>query len=294
MNGGGGLFVKKVGMKDWAYHRGKHSMKVLVTGKNGQIARCLADCADGYPALSMVFAARSGTDIRLDLEDEASVRLAVQTVQPDIIINAAAYTQVDKAEDEPEIAMQVNGIAPGILGEEAKKCGAVVIQISTDRVFDGTLDRPYFPTDKTNPIGSYGASKLKGEQAVSAATDEFIIVRVAWVYSSYGDNFYTKMMALAADRNQISVVDDQIGNPTQANDVARQLLCMCENLRGGDRSLLGSIQHFVGPDEMTRLDFARQIFADNKVDCVVKSTSTAKMATKAERPANSRLFKTIK
>ena len=114
-------------------------MKVLVTGKNGQLSRSLADCAEGHPALSLVFASRSETNVRLDLEDEASIRLAVQTVEPDIIINAAAYTQVDRAENEPDKAMQINGTAPGILAEEAKKCSAVIIQISTDYVFDGTL-----------------------------------------------------------------------------------------------------------------------------------------------------------
>lgn len=268
-------------------------MKVLVTGKNGQIARSLADCAEGHPALSLVFASRSDTDVRLDLEDEPSIRLAVQTVKPDIIINAAAYTQVDQAEDEPEKAMQINAIAPGILAEEANKYGAAIIQISTDYVFDGTLDRPYRPTDKTNPIGSYGVSKLRGEQTVRAATDDFIIIRTAWIYSSYGKNFYKRMLRLAVEDGKVSVVTDQIGNPTHAKDIAEGLLRICDKLRMGENQLLGTVQHLVGPEEMTRFDFAQQIFADNNLNCIVEPITTEQRPTKAMRPANSRLISTL-
>lgn len=231
--------------------------------------------------------------MRLDLEDEASLRAAVQAVKPDIIINTAAYTKVDQAEDEPQISMQVNGIAPGILAEEAKKCGATIIQISTDCVFDGRLNRPYRPSDETNPISTYGTSKLKGEVAVSNATDNFIIIRVAWVYSSYGQNFYTKMLALAKQKNQISVVTDQIGNPTHAKYIAKRLLSVCEKQRGGQKDLLGTIQHLAEPIEMTRFEFARQIFADNNLDCIVEPITSDKRPTKAKRPANSRLVSTI-
>ena len=272
-------------------------MKVLITGKHGQLARCLDDCAAKFPMLSLIFAARSGAEINLDLEAEASLRLAVQTVQPNVIINAAAYTQVDRAEDEPEAAMQINGVAPGILAEEANKCGAVIIQISTDYVFDGTSDHPYKPTDQTNPTSTYGASKLKGELAVSNATDDFITIRTAWVYSSYGKNFYKKMLSLAQTESKIEVVDDQIGNPTHAHDLALRLLGICKDLRDGDKTLLGTVQHFVGPDEMTWFDFARQIFVDNDIDCIVKPTTTdqmkKKLKLKANRPANSRLTSTI-
>lgn len=269
-------------------------MKVLVTGKYGQVARCLADCAENYPALSLIFASRSDADLNLDLEDEASLRLAVQTVKPDIIINAAAYTQVDQAEDEPEKAMQINGIAPGILAEEAKKYGAVFIQISTDYVFDGTLGHPYRPTDETNPTGAYGASKLKGEQAVRDATDEFVIIRTAWVYSSYGKNFYNTMLRYAEEKGKVSVVTDQIGNPTHANDIARCVLGVCEQLRNGDRCLLGTVHHFAGPNEMTWFEFAQQIFADNNVTCIVEPIMTDQKLKKAKRPANSRLVSTLK
>lgn len=268
-------------------------MKVLVTGKNGQLSRSLADCAEDHPALSLVFASRSETNVRLDLEDEASIRLAVQTVEPDIIINAAAYTQVDRAENEPDKAMQINGTAPGILAEEAKKCSAVIIQISTDYVFDGTLGRPYHPTDETNPVGSYGAAKLKGEQAIRNATDDFIIIRTAWIYSSYGKNFYKTMLKRAEENDKISVVADQIGNPTHAKDIAEQVLGVCDALRIGDTQLLGTVQHFVGPEEMTWFDFAQRILADNNLDCVIEPITTEQRPTKAKRPANSRMISTI-
>lgn len=243
--------------------------------------------------MSVIFAGRSGTDTKLDLEDEASIRSAVQEIQPDVIINAAAYTQVDDAEDEPERAMQINGHAPGILAEEANKCGAKLIQVSTDFVFDGTRDRPYEPMDETNPINSYGASKLKGEEAVSNMANEFIIVRLAWVFSTFGQNFYKTMLRLGKDRDEIHVVDDQVGNPTSAYEIAEGLLNICKQLGNGDKRLLGTIQHLVGLREMTRFEFAQKIFASNKIECVVKPTTTGEMKMKAKRPANSRLLPTI-
>lgn len=269
-------------------------MKVLVTGKTGQIARCLAQKAVNHPGLCMIYSARSDAEIILDLGNEKQIREVVQRTKPDVIINTAAYTQVDHAEDEPDIALLINGTAAGILAEEADKIGATIIQISTDYVFDGTLDRPYKPDDKVNPISVYGKSKLAGELAVKQATDSFIIVRTAWVYSRFGQNFYTTMLRLAQERSEIHVVDDQIGNPTSAYEVAEGLLTLCNQLESGDKSLVGTTQHLVASRELSRFELAREIFARNKVDCLVRPISTSKRITKAKRPANCRLSPTIK
>ncbi len=268
-------------------------MKILVTGKEGQVARCLADRAADHPDLDLVFAARAGTDILLDLARSETIREAVRTVKPDVIINAAAYTNVDQAEDEPELAMQINGIAPGILAEEASGCGAKIIQVSTDYVFDGTLARPYLPDDAVNPIGVYGRTKLAGEEAARAATTDHVIMRTAWVYSPYGRNFLKTMLRLAETRDEISVVDDQYGNPTSALDIADGLLAIADRWRRDGAAGLGQVYHLAGSDETSWCGFARAIFAESGKRggpvAAVKAITTADYPTKAVRPTNSRL-----
>lgn len=268
-------------------------MKVLVTGKEGQVARCLADRAKDHPKLELIFVAREGTDTVLDLADPDTIRAAVAAHKPDVILNAAAYTAVDQAEDEPDLAMAINGTAPGILAAEAAKIGAKIIHISTDYVFDGDLDRPYLPSDPVNPIGVYGKTKLAGEEAVRAANADHVIARTAWVYSPYGKNFYKTMLRLAEIRDEISVVDDQIGNPTSAYEIADGLLAICDDWEKGGSKRLGETIHLVGPEAMTWCGFARKIFAESKASggpsCHVIAISTADYPTKAKRPANSRL-----
>lgn len=268
-------------------------MKILVTGKDGQVARCLAARAADHPDLDLVFAARTGIDILIDLAHSETIREAVRTVKPDVIINAAAYTNVDQAEDEPELAMQINGIAPGILAEEASDCGAKIIQVSTDYVFDGTLERPYLPDDAVNPIGVYGRTKLAGEEAVRAATTDHVIVRTAWVYSPYGKNFLKTMLRLAETREEISVVDDQYGNPTSALDIADGLLAIADRWRRDGAAGLGQVYHLAGSNETSWCGFARAIFAESGKRggpmAAVQAITTADYPTKAVRPANSRL-----
>lgn len=268
-------------------------MKILVTGKHGQVARCIKDCESEYPKLNIVFAARADTEIHLDLDDPSSIVDAINSTKPDVIINAAAYTNVDQAEDEPDLAMRINGIAPGILAKESAQRGVKIIQISTDYVFDGELDRPYLPDDNVNPMGVYGKTKLAGENAVREANPDHVIARTAWVYSPYGNNFYLTMLRLAETRDEISVVDDQWGNPTSANYLAKTLLDLCENWRNGGSKNLGNIIHVVGAEEMTWCGFARKIFAENATAgaavCIVNAISTEQYPTKAKRPKNSRL-----
>ncbi|MEN0087379.1 MAG: dTDP-4-dehydrorhamnose reductase [Pseudomonadota bacterium] len=275
---------------------GHSALQILVTGKHGQLARCLADRAVVYSDVRLRFAAREGAEFYLDMADEASIRSAVKRISPDIIINAAAYTAVDKAEDEPDLAHQINGTAPGTLAQEAELLGIPILHVSTDYVFSGDLDRPYLPEDQVNPQSVYGASKLLGEENVRAATDRHAIVRTAWVHSPYGTNFPKTMLRLAETRDEISVVDDQIGNPTEAHDIADALLQLAQVTTGKPAVGLGETFHFAGPESMSWCDFAKRVLADvtgpSGKPMVVNPITTADYPTKAKRPANSRLDRT--
>jgi dTDP-4-dehydrorhamnose reductase len=189
-------------------------MKILLTGKNGQVGW---ELNRSLPKLGTVFAMGRND---MNLSKPETLRPVIQDIRPDIIINAAAYTAVDKAESEPELAMTINGIAPGVIAEEAKKIGATVIHYSTDYVFDGKSKFPYKEEDATCPLSIYGNSKLAGEQAVIQADIPHIIFRTSWVYSLMNNNFLITMQKLAQTRKQIKVVDDQTGAPTSARAIA--------------------------------------------------------------------------
>lgn len=197
-------------------------MKILLTGKSGQVGW---ELNRSLSKLATVFA--MGRD-QMDLSRPETLRPVIQEIRPNIIINAAAYTAVDKAESEPELAMTVNGVAPGVIAEEAQKIGAGLIHYSTDYVFDGEATSPYEEEDPTNPISIYGKSKLAGEQAVIQADIPHIIIRTGWVYSLRGSNFLLTMQKLAQTRDQIKVVDDQIGGPTWSRAIAEGTACILE------------------------------------------------------------------
>lgn len=264
-------------------------MRILVTGKQGQVACCLAERCNRHPDLEIMFAARPG----FDLKNPDTIRQTILDNKPDLIISAAAYTAVDQAEDEPDIAHKINGEAPGILAELAHKTNAKIIHISTDYVFDGSLDRPYLETDKTSPLGVYGRTKFNGEQAVRASNAHYAIIRTAWVFSPYGKNFLKTMLSLAQTRDELGVVDDQIGNPTSAFDIADGLLTIANAWRQGETSGIGETYNLAGTGDMTWCGFARAIFAESASrsgpSAKVKAITTANFPTKAKRPANSRL-----
>ena len=185
-------------------------MKILLTGKNGQVGwelqRTLA------PLGEVVAVDRQA----LDLANPDAIRALIREVKPALIVNPAAYTAVDKAESEPELAMAVNGIAPGIMAEEAKRLGAAMIHYSTDYVFDGTQTSPYTEKDRPNPGNVYGKTKLAGEQAIQAVGVPHLILRTSWVYGSRGRNFLLTILRLAQERDELKIVDDQIGAPTSS------------------------------------------------------------------------------
>ncbi len=257
---------------------------ILVFGRNGQVARELAGVAAGR---AIVFAGRE----TLDLSDTARIDDLIARVSPSAVINAAAYTAVDRAESEPDTAYALNRDAPGAVAQACAARNLPLVHFSTDYVFDGALDRPYVETDPTGPTSVYGASKLAGEQAVTAAGGPAIILRTAWVYSAHGTNFVKTMLRLAADRDEIGVVADQVGRPTWARDAAHAALLAVDGLQR-DPTLAG-LYHLSGPDDASWADLAAEIFALSTrrggPTARVRPITTADYPTLARRPANSRL-----
>jgi dTDP-4-dehydrorhamnose reductase len=261
-------------------------MRILVTGREGQVARSLAERARGH---ELIFAARP----ELDLADPASIERVIGRVHPDLIVSAAAYTAVDQAEDEPELAHAVNGLAPGVIGAAAARIAAPVLHLSTDYVFDGSGERAWTESDPTGPIGVYGRSKLAGEHALSESGAGYAVIRTAWVYSPFGANFVKTMLRLAPGREELSVVADQHGNPTSALDIADALLAVIARWRNDPAGGRNAIYHFAGTGTTNWADFARAILAGSAARggprCRVNPITSAEYPTKAERPANSRI-----
>jgi dTDP-4-dehydrorhamnose reductase len=264
-------------------------MRVVVTGKEGQLVRSLIERARIVDGIEIVAIGRP----QGDLEIPGNIGRAIAEATPDVVINAAAYTAVDRAEDEPDLAFRINSDAAGEAAEAARSAGAPIIQLSTDYVFDGWASGPYAEDSKTGPIGVYGRSKLAGEEQVRSATPDHLILRTAWVYSPFGGNFVKTMMALAERNPVVKVVADQQGNPSSALDLADGLLAVLRRWRSGDRAGLAGVYHLAGSGDTNWADFARAIFAECELlgspAAEVAPITTAQWPTKAARPANSRL-----
>ncbi|RLM07186.1 dTDP-4-dehydrorhamnose reductase [Gibbsiella quercinecans] len=254
-------------------------MKVLLTGSKGQLGSCFQD---RLPAGWDVWATDSDT---LDITDLDKVKQAVAQYQPNVIVNAAAYTAVDKAETEPELAALINATGPKNLALAVKEVGARLVHVSTDYVFDGKVTTPYVETDATNPLGVYGWTKLDGELAVAEVLPEAIIIRTAWVFSEYGNNFVKTMLRLAKDRDTLGIVADQRGCPTYAGDIAQAIIDLLQ------KEAEGGIYHFCGDKEVAWNEFAEAIFAaalkQGKLARVprVNAITTEQYPTPAQRPA---------
>lgn len=264
------------------------TLRIAVTGWTGQVVCAMLE---RVPVGVEVIALRRPD---LDLAQPKTVAPALRSARPDVIVNTAAYTAVDQAESEPELAMRVNGEAAGEAARAAAALGIPMIQLSTDYVFDGALDRPYREDDPTGPISAYGASKLAGEQAVAAATADHAILRTAWIYSPFGNNFVKTMLRLAETRDEIGVVADQAGCPTSALDIADAIFTIARNLtaRAND-GLLRGVFHMSAAGEAVWADVAEAIFAERERQggqpVQVRRIATADYPTPARRPANSRL-----
>jgi dTDP-4-dehydrorhamnose reductase len=262
-------------------------MRVFVSGAEGQLARSILECATANTGITIINAGRPKFDLARPLDVEA----AVIASNPDIVVNTAAYTAVDKAETEPDIAAAVNQAGAAVMARAAAKLNVPIIQISTDYVFKGTKSTAYVETDPTGPMGIYGQSKLAGEKEVVAANPWHVILRTSWVYSPFGNNFVKTMIRLGQQKETLGVVSDQVGNPTYAPDLAGAILVICSKLLQ-DRKLSG-IYHAAGTGETSWHDFAKHIFAlQDKWGFrvpVLNSIRTSDYPTAARRPENSRL-----
>ena len=265
-------------------------MRVYVFGSEGQVARSLREAASKWPDVIMGNGVRPDVDIlRPDLIERALADFA-----PDIVINPAAYTAVDRAETEPDIALATNRDGAGNVAKAAAKLNIPIIHLSTDYVFDGRKQSPYVETDGVGPRSVYGRSKLAGERAVSSSNSRAIILRTAWVYAPFGSNFVRTILRLSGERDKLRIVDDQIGCPTYAPDIADAILAIATKIKSsGWQDLFAGVMHLAGPDEITWCNFARQIISIAKTkgrrDVTVDAITTVEYPTPAERPANSRL-----
>lgn len=251
---------------------------LLVFGRTGQVARELALIA---PAARFL-----GRD-EADLTDPDACAAVLTRLRPRLVINAAAYTAVDRAETDEAVAIEVNARAPWAMARAAAALDVPFLHVSTDYVFDGSGSQPRSEDDTTGPLGVYGASKLAGEQGVRDAGGQAAILRTSWVFSAHGSNFVKTMLRLGRERDQVSVVADQIGGPTPAADIATTLLAMGRAMLA-DRAKAG-IYHYAGAPDASWADFASQIFAQAGLACRVHPIPTSDYPTPARRPANSRL-----
>ncbi|MGK7933086.1 MAG: dTDP-4-dehydrorhamnose reductase [Microcystaceae cyanobacterium] len=254
---------------------------ILLIGADGQVGTelkaSLSQLGEVYPF----------TRSTLDLTQDEQISATIQEINPQLIVNAAAYTAVDKAESEPELAHQINAIAPKIIATEAQKNNAFFLHISTDYVFDGQKNTPYLETDKTNPLSVYGKSKLAGESAIQTVTDNYCILRTAWVYGVAGKgNFVKTMLCLGKERPKLNVVMDQVGSPTWSYDIAITITQLLSKQAKG-------IYHFTNSGVISWYDFAMAIFEEAKALNIpltieqVLPITTAEYPTPAKRPAYS-------
>ena len=253
-------------------------MRIAVTGRQGQVTTALQRHAN------IVALGRP----ELDLVDLTTILPALRAARPDVIVSAAAYTAVDKAESEPDAAFAINHRGAGAVAAAAAELGLPVIHLSTDYVFDGTKASPYVETDPTAPLNVYGASKLAGEQAVAAATADHVVLRTTWVYAAQGVNFVRTMLRLAETRDHLRVVDDQIGRPSYAADIAAAILTIAHRLKDDPSPDLRGIFHYSGGGDPTSwAGFARAIFSRAGKQVEVEPIPSSDYPTPAKRPANS-------
>jgi dTDP-4-dehydrorhamnose reductase len=267
-------------------------MKILLFGKNGQVGWELNRSLQ--PLGEVIALGRDDADF----SKAESLRQILQDISPDVIVNAVAYTAVDKAEEEEGLAAKVNSIAPGVLAEEAKKLNALLVHYSTDYVFDGAKEESYIETDNAKPINAYGRTKLAGEQAIQSSGCDYLIFRTSWVYASRGNNFLLTMLKLAQERVELSIVNDQIGSPTSARLIAdTTVLCVQQAIKEKLAGIFSSdLYHLTTSGHTSWHGFTKEIvkLASNSLDLPLtikelKAIPTSNYPTPAKRPMNSRL-----
>ncbi len=256
-------------------------VKILVTGSNGQLGQSIKNLQSGFPEYDFVF-----TDVEdLDITDEKSVSGFFLSTDPDVCINAAAYTAVDKAETEKELCKSINQLGPRNLASACKKTNCKLIHVSTDYVYDPSDQDILTESSPTFPKSYYAISKLAGENEILKITDNYIIIRTSWLYSEYGNNFAKTIIRLAQERNELKIVNDQIGSPTYAGDLALAILKIANNFK------INGIYNYSNLGFISWFDFAKEIILIKNLECKLIPISTSEYPTPAPRPKNSRLSK---
>ncbi|RHU22075.1 dTDP-4-dehydrorhamnose reductase [Parabacteroides sp. TM07-1AC] len=258
---------------------------VLVTGANGQLGNSIRLLAENHPGYNFLF-----TDVdTLDITNPAAVRGMIKDNQVDFVLNCAAYTAVEKAEEDEALCRRINAFAVGVLGKAAHEAGAKMIHVSTDYVFSGTSYRPYVETDVTCPVSAYGRTKLAGEEILQEVCPDAVIIRTAWLYSEFGSNFVKTVLRLGKERDQLGFVFDQIGTPTYAGDLAAAILAV---VTADERNaFVPGIYHFSNEGVCSWYDFTVKILQIAGIDCHVLPIETKDYPTKAVRPPYSVLNK---
>ena len=262
-------------------------MKILVTGAYGQLGSELKEIIGEYPKWTFLF-----TDAdTLDITDRVAVQDYFQKNLPELVINCAAYTAVDKAEADKELARKINAEAPGILAKAAEGIKAKIIHISTDYVFNGQAFKPYVEEDSVSPTGVYGETKLEGEKLCLAGNTDSVVIRTSWLYSFYGNNFVKTMLRLGSERDSINVIFDQVGTPTYATDLARAILSIAEILYREPKKIVPGVYHYSNEGVASWYDFTKAIFECAETNCEVNPILTKDYPTAAKRPHYSVLDK---
>jgi dTDP-4-dehydrorhamnose reductase len=262
-------------------------MVVLVTGANGQLGQSLQFIASNYPTIQFVFCSSSD----LDITNKQNCQAVFLQYKPTYCINTAAYTAVDKAESEPEKAHLINVIGAKNIAEVCAAFSTKLLHVSTDFVFDGNKSNPYTETDIPNPTGVYGQTKLDGEKAIQETFDNYFIIRTSWVYSQFANNFMKTMLRLASERDTLSVVNDQIGTPTNAVDLAEVLISMIQTDSRQTKTANFGIYNFSNEGQCSWYDFAKKIFEIHKIRINLLPIPTSSYPTPAKRPHYSVLDK---
>lgn len=259
-------------------------INILVTGSNGQLGNELQRLADDFPEFRFTF-----TDIaELDLTNEEKVKAWFDENKPDVCLNCAAYTAVDKAEEERDLAMLVNKSAVAILAKQCTRLNTLLVHVSTDYVFDGKNFKPYTEEDQTAPISYYGLTKLQGEIAVKDFAKRYLIIRTSWLYSAFGNNFVKTMIRLGKERDSLGVVFDQIGTPTYAGDLAKAMLVATDQLYDKE---IKEVFHYSNEGVISWYDFAVAIMEEAHMSCEVRAIESKDFPTKTNRPFYSVLNK---
>lgn len=258
---------------------------LLVTGANGQLGNSIRLLAKNYSGYNFLF-----TDVdTLDITDPAAVRAMIKDNRVDYVLNCAAYTAVDKAEEDEALCRRINAFAVGVLGEAAHEAGAKMIHVSTDYVFNGTGYRPYVETDATRPVSAYGRTKLAGEEILQEVCPDAVIIRTAWLYSEFGNNFVKTVLRLGKERDELGFVFDQIGTPTYAGDLATAMLAVVTS--DERNAFVPGVYHFSNEGVCSWYDFTVKILQIAGIDCRVLPIETKDYLTKAVRPPYSVLNK---